>query len=187
MLHILMLFVVVFELIRYQPFKRPKIGATCYSSRKPGYYLFNAYFLIFLITASALCIFSIDHKLPQSRLQTTCTILLTSISFKWVINRYLPTISYLTSLDQYAILSIFYICLLCLFHALVGSNLFPTETKAEMDKWGFYGFACILFVIDTCFLAWFWVAYSKIRKLKKAEKEFCRKFREATLERKEKF
>ena len=67
------------------------------------YYFFNAYFLIFLITVSALTIFSVDCKMPQSRLQTTFTLLLTSVSFKWVINRSLPHVSYLTSLDKYAI------------------------------------------------------------------------------------
>jgi hypothetical protein len=55
----------------------PKIVATCFCHRRPGYYLFNAYFLIFLITVSSLTIFSIDCKLPQNRLQTTYTILLT--------------------------------------------------------------------------------------------------------------
>lgn len=62
----------------------PKIVATCYCARKPGYYLFNAYFLIFLITVSALTIFSVDCKLPQNRLQINVTLLLTSVSFKWV-------------------------------------------------------------------------------------------------------
>ena len=88
---------------------------------RAGYYLFNAYFLIFVITSSALTIFSVDCKLPQNRLQITFIILLTSVSFKWVINRYLPTVSYLTSLDTYAIVSILYICLLCVWHSLIGN------------------------------------------------------------------
>jgi hypothetical protein len=75
----------------------PKIVASCYCSRKPGYYMFNAYFLIFLITLSALTIFSMDCKQPQFRLNTSFTILLTSITFKWVVNRSLPAVSYLTS------------------------------------------------------------------------------------------
>ena len=92
-----------------------------FRNRRAGYYLFNAYSLIFLITSTALTIFSIDCKLPQNRLQTTFIILLTSISFKWVINRYLPTVSYLTSLDTYSLISIFFICLLNVWHALIGN------------------------------------------------------------------
>jgi hypothetical protein len=77
--------------------ERSKIVATCFCSRKPGYYIFNAYFLIFLITTTALTIFSVDCKLQQNRLQINFLILLTSVSFKWIINRSLPTISYLPS------------------------------------------------------------------------------------------
>lgn len=55
-----------------------KICVTIFASRKPGYYFSNAFFLIFLITISSLNTFSIDHKLPQSRLQSTFTLLLTS-------------------------------------------------------------------------------------------------------------
>ena len=73
----------------------PKIVASIYCSRRAGYYMFNAFFLIFLITVSSLTIFSIDCKLPQSRLQTTFTLLLTSISFKWVVNRSLPTVNFM--------------------------------------------------------------------------------------------
>ncbi len=72
----------------------PKIVATVYCSRKAGYYFFNAFFLIFLITSSALTIFAIDCKLTPNRLQISYTLLLTSISFKWVVNRSLPTVSF---------------------------------------------------------------------------------------------
>jgi hypothetical protein len=71
----------------------PKLVATFYCSRKAGYYIFNAFFLIFLITISSITIFSVDCKLPQNRLQTSYTLLLTSISFKWVVNRSLPTVT----------------------------------------------------------------------------------------------
>ena len=95
--------------------KHPKICATCYCARKPGYYIFNAIFLIFLITLCSLTLFAIDPKIPQSRFQSTITLILTSISFKWVINRSLPTVSYLTSLDKYAIVNIFYLFLHCVW------------------------------------------------------------------------
>ena len=130
------------KLILDEQSKYPKFIATCFCSRydklkilqlehlkylfkflrKPGYYLKNAFFLIFLITASALTIFSIDCKLPQSRLQTVYTLLLTSVSFKWVVNRSLPTVSYLTSLDKYAITCIVFISLTAFWHSIVGSS-----------------------------------------------------------------
>jgi hypothetical protein len=39
-----------------------------------------------LITALSLTVFSIPKSLPANRLPTTYTILLSSISFKWVVN-----------------------------------------------------------------------------------------------------
>jgi hypothetical protein len=91
-----------------------------YPKRKPGFYISNAFFLIFLITVASLELFSIDCKLPQARLQSLYTLLLTSVSFKWVINRSLPTVSYLTSLDKYAIVCIFYLSLQAIWFSIAG-------------------------------------------------------------------
>jgi hypothetical protein len=157
--------------------KPSKIVATCYCCRKPGYYLFNAYFLIFLITVIALTIFSVDCKLPQNRLQITCIILLTSVSFKWVINRSLPTISYLTSLDKYAIICIFYICMLCAWHSIVGR--FWTQEDAELyDFWLLITFAILFLLINLLVLVWFYIAYEKIRRLKEKELRFVQNLKE---------
>jgi hypothetical protein len=45
----------------------PKFVVTCYVARRPGYYFYNAYFLIFLITILGLTTFSIESKYPQSK------------------------------------------------------------------------------------------------------------------------
>ncbi len=122
-----------------------KMVVSCFCARKPEYYLVNAFLFIFLITASSLTVFSIAYNLPANRLQTTYTILLTSISFKWVVNRSLPTVCYLTSLDHYAIVSILYLCLLCVWHALVA-----TFGSSGIDLWGLIGFS-FLFLLYHCF------------------------------------
>lgn len=155
----------------HRPLRRSKIVATCFVSRKPGYYLFNAYFLIFIITLASLTIFSVDCKLPQNRLQITCTVLLTSVSFKWVYNRSLPTVSYLTSLDKYGIASIFYICLLCVWHAVVGS-FWSDELARKIDFWILIFFSFLFVLINVVVLIWFIHAYRKISDLKKRESDF---------------
>ena len=152
--------------------KSPKISATTYCARRPGYYYFNAFFLIFLITISALTIFSVDCRLPQNRLQTTYTLLLTSVSFKWVINRSLPTVSYLTSLDKYAIICIFYVCLLCVWHAIVGSNLVDLSNAKQLDQWALIGFSVAFFLIHVGSFIWLYFANSEIRNLERREKIF---------------
>ena len=44
--------------------------------------------------------FSVTYNLPQNRLQLSFTLLLTAVTFKWVVVRCLPTISYLTTLTD---------------------------------------------------------------------------------------
>jgi hypothetical protein len=66
---------------------RPRLNVKVFVVRRPMYYVLNAFFLILLITLSSLSFFSINCKLPQNRLQSTGTTLLTSISLKWVTNR----------------------------------------------------------------------------------------------------
>ena len=158
-------------------FKSPKIVATTYCSRRPGFYFFNAFFLIFLITISSLTIFSVDCKLPQNRLQTTYTLLLTSVSFKWVINRSLPTVSYLTSLDKYAIVCIFYVCLLCVWHALVGCSFWDKDLAKNLDQWLLIAFSVLFVIIHVVLGVWVFMAYSEIRKLKRREKKFLVEYR----------
>lgn len=154
-------------------FKPSKIVATCYAARRPGFYLMNAFFLVFLITMMALANFSINLKLPHFRLQTTYVILLTSISFKWVVNRSLPPISYLTSLDAYQISSICFICLLAVWHAIVGApRLISTQASLDSDKWLLMTFGIIFCLMQCCYIAWGYIAYSKVRDVKRAEEEY---------------
>lgn len=154
----------------------PKIVATCFCERKAGYYLFNAFFLIFLITTTTFTSFAIDAKLPQSRIPATCTFLLTSVSFKWVINRSLPTISYLTSLDQYSMLCIFFICLMTSWHSIIGSNWTKDEAK-EIDKWALVGFSCAFVILNIYFLIWLGRTYRYILRLKKREKQYLKELK----------
>ncbi len=111
-----------------------------YNLTRPTFYYWNAFFLIFLITVASLSIFSIRCHQNQNRIQTTCTLLLTSVTFKWITNRSLPTISYMvtkrvlfgismlirkyflrlrkTSLDKYSIICILLLCKNLIFFKL---------------------------------------------------------------------
>lgn len=150
-----------------------KISATCFSARRPGYYIFNAYFLIFLITSVALTIFSINPKLPQNRLQTNCTLLLTSVSFKWVINRYLPTVSYLTSLDKYAIVCITYLCFLSVWHSIIGS-FWSAPDALIIDFWLLIVFVIVLIGLNLWTIIWFIMAFRQIKQLQAEEAIFVK-------------
>ena len=61
-----------------------------------------AFYMVFLvssqffISALSFATFAVSPELPQNRLQLSFTLLLTSVTFKFVINQSLPKISYLT-------------------------------------------------------------------------------------------
>ena len=149
--------------------KTPKLVATAYTSRHSGFYVFNAFFLIFLITASTLSGFSIDVKSPQSRLQITYTILLASISFKWVINRTLPPVSYLTFLDTYSIICIVFINVLAGYHAVI--SRFHSVLPQDFDEWMLVVFVAGFILLQVFSYSWYLLISKKKRILKRDEKK----------------
>lgn len=159
-------------------YKPPKISATCYSARRPGFYILNAFFLIFMITGISLAVFSINVKTPHFRLQTTYTLLLTAISLKWVIlNRSIPSISYLTSLDIYQIACFTFICGLATWHALAAS-FWEVSLANELDEIMSIIFASLLVVLHVVFLVWVYTYNKKRRLLKKDEERYYEKYKD---------
>lgn len=161
-------------------FKPPKIVATCYSARKPGFYFLNAYFLVFLITFIAFPVFSIDIKAPHFRLSTSYTILLTSVSFKWVLNNKLPSVSNFTSLDKYQICCISFVCLLTVWHSIVGS-FWEKAYGQVLDKYFFFLFGIIFILIQCVLVIWLYIAYEKKRSIKAEEVRFLNIFKEKVI------
>lgn len=161
-------------------FKPPKIVATCYSARKPGFYFLNAYFLVFLITFIAFPVFSIDIKSPHFRLATSYTILLTSVSFKWVLNNKLPSVSNFTSLDKYQISSISFVCLLIVWHSVVGS-FWDREHGEKLDKYMLSFFAMLFIGMQIILCSWLYLAYGKKRRIKHEEMKFLEFYRETVI------
>ena len=180
----------------------PTIDFTINAARLPTFYYWNAFFLIFLITLSSLSTFSVDCHLNQHRIQTTCkliiliysrknsvglkysfylgTLLLTSVTFKWITNRSLPTVSYMTSLDKYSIACMLFLCVSIMWHALCGimKKTFAKEKLAAgfmeiYDNIAFI-FLCSSFVlIQVIYLFWLLkVGYKKRRQLDHDEKDF---------------
>ncbi len=123
---------------------------------------------------SALTIFSIKIKVTFHRLQVTYTLLLTSVSFKWVINRSLPTISYMTSLDRYAMFSMIFIVACCIWHSIIGSSILPGDlnSQMELDQWALIGFSALFCLLHIISGFWFYSAYKNVKRIKEAELKY---------------
>ncbi|CAF4794041.1 unnamed protein product, partial [Rotaria sp. Silwood2] len=171
--------------------QHPVLAITCRAARRPGYYYWNGFCLIFLITISSFCIFSISPdkilsiltSLPQSRLQITCTLLLTSVTFRWVVNRSLPQISYLTILDIYAILSIIILVLLCVWHSIIATMIFVNNIPARpvesnniyvlIDRYVFICLFTIYIILHITLIIWLiFVPYKRRRKMNYLDREY---------------
>jgi hypothetical protein len=154
----------------------PKLCFKCYACRRPFYYYADAYGSIFLITLATINIFTFDCKQTQNRLLSTFSplflfalLLLQSVSFKWVVNRSLPAVSYTTSLDQYSIICFLYLCLLFVWHSIVGS--FWTKSLAiEIDKWVLLAFCCLFILIQFYFFFKAFKRYLNVCSLEKRAK-----------------
>ncbi|CAF3429695.1 unnamed protein product [Rotaria socialis] len=172
----------------------PVVVCTCHVGRKCGYYIWNAYFLIFLITSAALCTFAIPPSNTQGRLQITCTLLLTSVTFRWVVNKSLPPISYLTALDVYAISSIVALCIINVFHGVISYfyytqiylassqpsltphainlSLYPEYSLCRLDRYAFFIFCSSFFLYQILILlCTLWVPYRRRLAMSRKDEE----------------
>ena len=150
-----------------------KMVASCYVSRKPVYYLANAFFLIFLVTVTSFTIFSIESHHPDGRLICTIMLLLTSVTFIWITNRALPQVSYLTSLDLYAITSVFFLIMGSVWHCIIGNvSLINSTEKKVIDQWVLVAFAIAFILIHVFLSVWLYWAFKQVRALRRQEEEF---------------
>ncbi|CAF3774835.1 unnamed protein product [Adineta steineri] len=165
----------------------PVVVCSCHAARKYGYFMWNAYFLIFLITSASFTTFPIPLANIQGRIQIACTLLLTSITFRWLCNKALPTISYLTAVDIYAIGSIASLCLLNIYHGVIGyvnyylSTNLPDSTGAAtnvsyiiiIDRWALVVYTILFFIYQICTFIWMYlVPLRKRRILYKKDEEY---------------
>ncbi len=155
--------------------QKTKIQSTCCVSRRPAYFLWNAFFLVFLITGTALNTFSMDILTINNRIQGVFTILLTSVQFRWVVNRTTPIVGYLSSLDQYGITSIFFLVLLAIWHSVAGS-MDDIRYARQIDEWMLLVFGCIFLLIQIVFIGILFKAYRSIASYAKREKIFFESF-----------
>jgi hypothetical protein len=134
----------------------PAVILSVKAFRSPGFFYWNAFLPILLITVASLGPFVIDYKMPQSRLPSTATMLLSSVSFRWVVGKMLPVVSYLTSLDKYALISMMIITIQLIYHAIIAElyQSLPQSVVYRLDILAFCFFILVIIVKQIWFLSW---------------------------------
>lgn len=134
----------------------PAIIVSAKASRLPGFFYWNALIPILLVSLASLAPFVVDIKIPQSRLPATCTLMLTSVSIRWTVGRLLPTVSYLTSLDKYSLMSMLIITTELIYHGIMGYifRKIPEDIAYKIDAGAFLVFCSLIILKQLVFFGW---------------------------------
>ena len=119
--------------------------------RKYSYFLTNIVFLMFLISLLSFTTFFVSPDNTGERLSVILTLLLTAVTFKFVVSQSLPPVSYLTVLDWYVLTSVIFIFAVAIENSIVAK--IQNEKKRKLFdhmSWGVAGFIFIL--IHMCFI-----------------------------------
>ena len=143
--------------------------------RKPNYYYWNSFLLAFIITMICLCCFAMKCHLSGNRNIVGTTVLLTLITFKWSVTKNLPSLSYLTILDQYTLMNIIIVFGNNIYFALMG--VFTKENCPDpykkIDFYVFIGSTSLFYLLNSVqVLRFFIIRYKNRRMLLKREDEY---------------
>jgi hypothetical protein len=119
--------------------------------RNASYYNWNVSSIMFLISSFALTGWAIEVDSPSDRLGVDFTLLLTAVAFKLVIASMLPPVAYLTVLDKYVMLCLFFISVATVAHALVPA-IFAEEAAVDADVIVFYAMAGFWLSVNLLYL-----------------------------------
>jgi hypothetical protein len=100
------------------------LGAAVKVSRRPQFFLWNIVVILFAIGSLAFATFALEMEKPESRMPLTFTLVLTTVTFKLVVTKNLPKISYLTYLDKYILGTMIILVSLCVWHAIAGGLIY---------------------------------------------------------------
>lgn len=119
--------------------------------RKYSYFLTNIVFLMFLISLLSFTTFFVSPDNTGERLSVILTLLLTAVTFKFVVSQSLPPVSYLTVLDWYVLTSVIFIFAVAIENSIVAK--IQNEKKRKLFdnvSWGVAGF--IFVIMHMCFI-----------------------------------
>ena len=88
--------------------------------RQYKFYIYNVALIMCLITLLTFTAFAVEPDSPGDRIQITLTLLLTSVAFKYYVQQFVPTVSYLTLLDKYVLACMVFQFCMALQNAISG-------------------------------------------------------------------
>eukprot|EP00795_Rhopilema_esculentum_P007550 gene7550-13335_t len=139
--------------------------------RQYGFYLYNVALIMCLITALTFSSFAVKVDSIGDRIQITLTLLLTSVAFKYYVQQFVPTVSYLTLMDKYILSCMIFQFAMAAIHNSVAGLI--TNAKALIYfEWSCFGLALTVFIVIHIVFAIISLKYVvKNKKRMRADKE----------------
>ena len=113
--------------------------------RKYTYFLTNIVFMMFLISLLSFTTFFVKPENIGDRLSVILTLLLTAVTFKFVVSQSLPPVSYLTVLDWYVLSSVIFIFSVAIENSIV-ARIKRKSYRAIFDR-GAWSASIVLFIL----------------------------------------
>lgn len=118
--------------------------------RKYTYFLTNIALLMFLISLLSFTTFFISPDSLGDRLSVILTLLLTAVTFKFVVSQSLPPVSYLTVLDWYVLSSVIFIFSVAVENSIV-ARIKNAKYQMRFDKVSWCVSICVFILMHICF------------------------------------
>ena len=135
-----------------------KVSIMSYSSysfefhirRKYSYFLTNIVFMMFLISLLSFTTFFLSPDALGDRLGVILTLLLTAVTFKFVVSQSLPPVSYLTVLDWYVLSSVIFVFSVAVENSII-ARITEKRYQLAFDNASWAVSVCIFTVMHICF------------------------------------
>merc|ERR1711893_87743 len=90
-------------------FKHPSASFMCHVARRPGYFLWNIILFFLFLTGLSFAAWAIEPESVHFRLPVVLILLLTTVTFKMTLTKFLPTTPYVSLVDVYGIASFIFL------------------------------------------------------------------------------
>mmetsp|Transcript_13158 Transcript_13158/g.28404 ORF Transcript_13158/g.28404 Transcript_13158/m.28404 type:complete len:441 (+) Transcript_13158:157-1479(+) len=98
--------------------------------RAEPYYMWNGFFLLWLISTVSLATWSVHWRLVGSRLRLDLTLVLTATTFKQLMGNETARVAYLKIIDVYAILVVVQLFIATFLHAIIGFLMVDCDSSS---------------------------------------------------------
>ena len=113
--------------------------------RQYNFYIYNVSLIMCLITALTFTSFAVKTDAVGDRIQITLTLMLTSVAFKYYVQQFVPTVSYLTLLDKYVLACMVFQFFMAVYNAV--SGMITNAKVLSYSEWSSFIAGLVIFVI----------------------------------------